>query len=97
MRSLIIANASSRHLLFALMAMHPGKPPWTCAAQWRVSSLKVLPLLRLYCGFESAIEIFDFNRPGSEGVRMRTTPSRKSRDGQKGNRLTFLKTRNGHI
>ncbi|EIW56334.1 uncharacterized protein TRAVEDRAFT_170197 [Trametes versicolor FP-101664 SS1] len=38
---------------------------------------------RLYCGFEDAIEVFDFNCPG-EGTRLRTTPSKKSRDGLKG-------------
>lgn len=38
----------------------------------------------LYCGFEDAIEIFDVNRPGQEGRRLRTTPSKKSRDGLKG-------------
>ncbi|KAI0820143.1 WD40-repeat-containing domain protein, partial [Trametes gibbosa] len=38
---------------------------------------------RLYCGFEDAIEVFDVNCPG-EGTRLRTTPSKKSRDGLKG-------------
>ncbi|OCH84361.1 hypothetical protein OBBRIDRAFT_764402 [Obba rivulosa] len=38
---------------------------------------------KLYCGFEDAIEVFDVNRPG-EGRRLRTTPSKKSRDGLKG-------------
>ncbi|KAM5541025.1 hypothetical protein V8D89_005336 [Ganoderma adspersum] len=38
---------------------------------------------RLYCGFEDAIEVFDIHRPG-EGTRLRTTPSKKSRDGLKG-------------
>ncbi|KAI0743065.1 WD40-repeat-containing domain protein [Daedaleopsis nitida] len=38
---------------------------------------------RLYCGFEDAIEVFDVHRPG-EGTRLRTTPSKKSRDGLKG-------------
>ncbi|TDL27099.1 WD40 repeat-like protein [Rickenella mellea] len=37
----------------------------------------------LYCGFEEAIEVFDIQRPG-EGVRLATTPSRKSKDGMKG-------------
>lgn len=38
---------------------------------------------RLYCGFEDAIEVFDINCPG-EGIRLATTPSKKSRDGLKG-------------
>ncbi|TBU41881.1 hypothetical protein BD309DRAFT_867438 [Dichomitus squalens] len=38
---------------------------------------------KLYCGFEDAIEVFDVQRPG-EGIRLRTTPSKKSRDGLKG-------------
>ncbi|KAI0633149.1 WD40-repeat-containing domain protein [Trametes polyzona] len=38
---------------------------------------------RLYCGFEDAIEVFDINCPG-EGTRLRTTPTKKSRDGLKG-------------
>ncbi|KAG7558247.1 hypothetical protein FFLO_02810 [Filobasidium floriforme] len=46
---------------------------------------------RLYCGFDSAIEVFEFNRPGSSGTRLKTSPTRKSRDGQKGmiSALTF--------
>lgn len=39
--------------------------------------------VRLYCGFEDAIEVFDIHRP-REGTRLRTTPSKKSRDGLKG-------------
>ncbi|KAG9308106.1 hypothetical protein JVU11DRAFT_12538 [Chiua virens] len=38
---------------------------------------------RLYCGFEDAIEVFDVQRP-SEGERLPTTPSKKSKDGLKG-------------
>src|ERR1700685_729185 len=45
--------------------------------------------LRLYCGFDSAIEIFDVHRPG-EGTRLLTSPNKKSRDGMKG---AFPKTR----
>ncbi|EJD01202.1 WD40 repeat-like protein [Fomitiporia mediterranea MF3/22] len=37
----------------------------------------------LYCGYEDAIEVFDFQRPG-EGTKIATTPSKKSRDGMKG-------------
>lgn len=40
-------------------------------------------LHRLYCGFEDAVEVFDFARPG-EGTRLMTTPSKKSKDGLKG-------------
>ncbi|KAH7882011.1 hypothetical protein F5I97DRAFT_1988288 [Phlebopus sp. FC_14] len=39
--------------------------------------------IRLYCGFEDAIEIFDVQRPG-KGERLHTTPSKKSKDGLKG-------------
>ncbi|KAF8321893.1 WD40-repeat-containing domain protein [Amanita rubescens] len=38
---------------------------------------------KLYCGFENAIEAFDIHSPG-EGVRLPTTPSKKSKDGLKG-------------
>lgn len=38
----------------------------------------------LYCGFENAIEIFDVGSPGAEGYRLHTTPTRSSREGQKG-------------
>ena len=41
------------------------------------------PVSRLYCGFEDAIEIFDVQRPG-QGERLPTTPSKKSRDGLRG-------------
>jgi len=40
-------------------------------------------IFRLYCGFEDAIEVFDFAFPG-EGTRLPTTPSKKSKDGLKG-------------
>ncbi|KAL4252984.1 SWT21/TCAB1 mRNA Splicing and Telomere Maintenance [Abortiporus biennis] len=38
---------------------------------------------KLYCGFEDAIEVFGVHAPG-EGERLKTTPSKKSRDGLKG-------------
>lgn len=38
----------------------------------------------LYASHESAIEIFDLSRPGDAGERYKTLPSRRSRDGQKG-------------
>ena len=38
---------------------------------------------RIYCGFEDAIEVFDVHYPG-EGMRLHTTPSKKSKDGLKG-------------
>jgi len=44
---------------------------------------------RLYCGFEDAIEVFDLSRPG-EGTRLHTTPSKKSKDGLKGEILLLL-------
>ncbi|KAG8215104.1 hypothetical protein J3R82DRAFT_8555 [Butyriboletus roseoflavus] len=44
-----------------------------------------LAAAKLYCGFEDAIEIFDVQRPG-EGERLPTTPSKKSKDGLKGER-----------
>lgn len=42
------------------------------------------PIQRLYCGFESAIECFDVANPGTTGTRFHTSPSRKSKHGQKG-------------
>ena len=45
-------------------------------------------LTRLYCGFEDAIEIFDVQRPG-EGERLPTTPTKKSKDGLKGELSVF--------
>ncbi|KAG8959842.1 hypothetical protein FRC03_007420 [Tulasnella sp. 419] len=39
---------------------------------------------RLYCGFQDAIEVFDFNSPGKEGLRLQTSPSKKSKEGMKG-------------
>jgi len=40
---------------------------------------------RIYCGFEDAIEVFDVHRPGNdEGTRLHTTPSKKAKDGLKG-------------
>ena len=44
---------------------------------------RAFSVVRLYCGFEDAIEVFDVHRPG-EGTRVHTTPSKKSRDGLKG-------------
>lgn len=40
-------------------------------------------LFSLYCGYEDAIEVFDFQRPG-EGTKIPTTPSKKSKEGMKG-------------
>ncbi|ORY06980.1 WD40 repeat-like protein [Basidiobolus meristosporus CBS 931.73] len=39
---------------------------------------------KLYCGFNNAIHIFDTARPGRDCSKIATTPSRKSRKGQKG-------------
>ncbi|KAF7759839.1 hypothetical protein Agabi119p4_11534 [Agaricus bisporus var. burnettii] len=38
---------------------------------------------KIYCGHEDAIEVFDVSQPGN-GVRIPTTPSKKSKDGLKG-------------
>ncbi|KAM0788492.1 hypothetical protein ACM66B_001624 [Microbotryomycetes sp. NB124-2] len=38
----------------------------------------------LYCGFENAIEVFQVGQPGAAGQRIHTSPSRASRQGQKG-------------
>jgi len=40
--------------------------------------------MKLYCGFENAIECFDIANPGNTGTRLSTSPSRRSREGQKG-------------
>ncbi|KAF8315780.1 WD40-repeat-containing domain protein [Cantharellus anzutake] len=40
-------------------------------------------MTKLYCGCVDFIEIFDLQQPG-DGVRLATTPSKKSRDGLKG-------------
>ncbi|KAJ3291936.1 Telomerase Cajal body protein 1 [Borealophlyctis nickersoniae] len=39
---------------------------------------------KIYCGFNDLIQIFDASRPGDAPLRRPTTPSRKSRKGQKG-------------
>ncbi|CAG8580198.1 12420_t:CDS:10 [Ambispora gerdemannii] len=39
---------------------------------------------RIYCGYNNMIEIFDSGRPGREGEKHPTTPTRKSKEGQKG-------------
>ncbi|EIW76971.1 WD40 repeat-like protein [Coniophora puteana RWD-64-598 SS2] len=51
---------------------------------------------KLYCGFESAYEVFDVHHPG-EGDRVKTSPERKSRDGMKGivSALAFAPTYDG--
>ncbi|CAG8537701.1 9328_t:CDS:10 [Ambispora leptoticha] len=38
---------------------------------------------RIYCGYNNMIEIFDSSRPGRGGEKHPTTPTRKSKDGQK--------------
>ena len=44
-----------------------------------------LAFCRIYCGYEDAIEVFDVQRPGNdEGTRLHTTPSKKTKDGLKG-------------
>ncbi|CAB4431407.1 unnamed protein product [Rhizophagus irregularis] len=39
---------------------------------------------RIYCGYKNMIKIFDLDRPGRDGQDIKTTPSRKSKEGQKG-------------
>ncbi|KDE03416.1 hypothetical protein MVLG_06082 [Microbotryum lychnidis-dioicae p1A1 Lamole] len=38
----------------------------------------------LICGYDNALEIFDVSLPGAEGIRIPTSPTKKSRSGQKG-------------
>ncbi|KAK9900789.1 WD40 repeat-like protein [Cystobasidium minutum MCA 4210] len=40
--------------------------------------------MKLYCGFENAIECFDVANPGATGTRHMLSPSRKAKQGQKG-------------
>ncbi|KAK0491094.1 WD40-repeat-containing domain protein [Armillaria novae-zelandiae] len=39
---------------------------------------------KLYCGHPDAIEVFEVSQPGHEGLRIPTTPTKKSKDGLKG-------------
>ncbi|KAF9000937.1 hypothetical protein BDZ89DRAFT_1082126 [Hymenopellis radicata] len=39
---------------------------------------------KLFCGFDSAFEMFNVGSPGEQGVRVLTSPAKKSRDGIKG-------------
>ncbi|KAI9021188.1 WD40-repeat-containing domain protein [Hyaloraphidium curvatum] len=52
---------------------------------------------RLYCGFENRVQVFDTSRPGNEGRTIPTTPTRKSKDGQKGiiSTIAFSPDRSG--
>lgn len=43
-----------------------------------------LCVVRIYCGFDNAIRIFDTLTPGRDFDLLSTTPSRRSREGQKG-------------
>ncbi|CAO3670891.1 unnamed protein product [Umbelopsis ramanniana] len=38
----------------------------------------------IYCGYENMIQVFDTNRPGQAIHKITTTPTRKSKNGQKG-------------
>jgi len=38
----------------------------------------------IYCGYENMIQVFDTSRPGQAIQKISTTPTRKSRNGQKG-------------
>ncbi|TPX69305.1 hypothetical protein SpCBS45565_g02562 [Spizellomyces sp. 'palustris'] len=39
---------------------------------------------KLYCGFNNLIQIFETQRPGKDSERRPTTPTKRSREGQKG-------------
>lgn len=39
---------------------------------------------RIYCGLENSVQVFDTARPGNQGQTIYTTPTRKSKEGQKG-------------
>ncbi|RUS26713.1 WD40-repeat-containing domain protein, partial [Jimgerdemannia flammicorona] len=39
---------------------------------------------RIYCGLNNMIQIFDTNRPGSDSTLRPTTPTKRSKEGQKG-------------
>lgn len=52
------------------------------------SRLNYLPPTRLYAGHDTAIDVFDIAQPG-EGTRLKLSPSRKSKDGQKGPSSVF--------
>jgi telomerase Cajal body protein 1 len=43
----------------------------------------LIPLIRIYCGFLDAMEVFDLASPG-EGTRLLTIPTKKSKDGLRG-------------
>ncbi|KAF8888983.1 hypothetical protein CPB85DRAFT_1334130 [Mucidula mucida] len=51
---------------------------------------------KLFCGFDSAFEMFNVGSPGAEGVRILSSPAKKSRDGIKGivSSLTHAPTSN---
>ncbi|GAB5591736.1 hypothetical protein Unana1_06636 [Umbelopsis nana] len=44
----------------------------------------------IYCGYENMIQVFDTSRPGQAIQKISTTPTRKSRNGQKGDTLGAL-------
>ncbi|KAI8053738.1 WD40-repeat-containing domain protein [Syncephalis plumigaleata] len=52
---------------------------------------------RIYAGYENMIEVFHIDRPGNESSKYATTPSRRSRQGQKGliSSLAFNPDRSG--
>ncbi|CAG8528873.1 7927_t:CDS:10 [Funneliformis mosseae] len=52
---------------------------------------------KIYCGYKNMIKIFDSHRPGRDGEDCKTTPSRKSKEGQKGiiSCLSFNPDRSG--
>ncbi|CAJ0651657.1 14200_t:CDS:10 [Entrophospora sp. SA101] len=52
---------------------------------------------KIYCGFKNMVQIFDTTRPNFEGDKCPTTPTRKSKEGQKGiiSSITFNPDRSG--
>jgi len=65
------------------LAFNPTADKYVFSTTFPLDSERIYRYTRLYCGFDSAIEIFDVNRPG-EGTRLLTSPNKKSRDGMKG-------------
>jgi len=53
--------------------------------------------MRIYCGFENGVQVFETSRPGNEAKKLATTPTRKSKDGQKGmiSSIAFCPDRSG--
>lgn len=52
---------------------------------------------KIYCGFENCVQVFETSRPGNEGWKFSTTPTRKAKEGQKGiiSTIAFCPDRSG--